>query len=110
MRNVDELWFANLDSIGTNGFDIAVYLTDKISVWPCGNMVDDDQDKFCPCEICKSVRKILEENDAYPPGLLDIPLEQHIKLLEIIRTKRSSASASGEKPGFHSGSLPPSQP
>lgn len=53
---VDELWLDNVESIGYNGFDIAVYFGGGMSVWPCGKFSDEEEEKWCECATCKKVR------------------------------------------------------
>lgn len=55
-------WGIDKDSMGFNGFDVACYLGDGLSVWPCGACVDvKEQNKkdwlYCECETCNKVRE-----------------------------------------------------
>jgi hypothetical protein len=55
-------WGVDKDSIGFNGFDVACYLGDGVSIWPCGEMVDVKEEKpeewlYCHCKICDTVRE-----------------------------------------------------
>ncbi len=53
---VDEFWLDNIESIGYNGFDIAVYDSGGMSVWPCGRFSHEDEESWCKCPTCKKVR------------------------------------------------------
>jgi hypothetical protein len=60
---VDCAWSNTRESIGVNGFDVACYIGDGVSVWPCGEFVDVKEktgDTYCTCATCGRVRVILD--------------------------------------------------
>jgi len=61
---VDGVWLDNLESIGHNGYDVAIYISDGVSLWPCGETVDAKENTgvdYCECNTCSRVRKSLEK-------------------------------------------------
>lgn len=60
---VDDVWDQYRENIGFNGYDVACYISDGISVWPCGEVVDAEDDSpmtFCHCRLCERVRKLVK--------------------------------------------------
>ncbi len=56
---VDDLWDQFRDYMGFGGYDVACYICDGVSVWPCGRMVDSKENtgtEYCECDRCNSVR------------------------------------------------------
>lgn len=57
---VSSAWDSARDSLGHNGYDVAAYLSDGVSIWPCGRTVDAKEQRgteCCRCFTCQTVRK-----------------------------------------------------
>ena len=60
---VDDVWENFSDHVGINGYDVAAYICDGVSIWPCGEMVDAKEltgIEHCSCVTCEEVREILD--------------------------------------------------
>ena len=58
-------WDCCRDSLGHNGYDVAGYICDGVSVWPCGRTVDAKEKtgtEYCRCGTCMTVRRALRIN------------------------------------------------
>ena len=58
----DSAWETVVDSMGHNGYDVAGYLSDGLSIWPCGKTVDANEGTgvdHCSCATCRMVRQII---------------------------------------------------
>lgn len=59
---VNPIWSDSRFLIGFNGYDVACYIADGLSVWPCGEMIDAKENTgfdHCKCQLCEQVREIL---------------------------------------------------
>jgi len=63
---VDDVWDQYRESIGHNGYDVACYINDGVSIWPCGKTVDAKEntgEQHCTCSVCERVRALMRNND-----------------------------------------------
>jgi len=71
---VDDAWDSitneDYETLGTNGYDVAAYMSDGCSIWPCGRTVDADEGTgtdYCTCKTCQNVRHALNPEPKYTP-------------------------------------------
>lgn len=66
-----EMWADHIEGLGTNGLDVACYVGDKVSVWPCSGMGEESEGQ-CECDICSRVRNLLKYSDDDGRSILDV--------------------------------------
>lgn len=77
---VDDVWDQYRAGIGHNGYDVACYINDGVSIWPCGETVDAKEntgEQHCTCRVCERVRALMPNDKlSHSAGDRDVASEK----------------------------------